>query len=817
MLHVTNKNETIICSDKEPFVMRRYSGQKNVSIIYDLDRDHNPSFKQQRRSFNNITIVPVEERQRRLSFRRDNQIPLEPIQHEINLSKKTHSFCLNLPVITIDSRRVVSKLSDNTVYYRSMRSCNLSYGFISSEETSNNGDDVSNKSRKPHSSASSSSSVSISGSVPASTSSSASFNQRKHVVKELVKTQADFVSDMKNVLTAFDSVGLTVTESNRYSLLGNLDQLVRVSDDISTELQKEISTYSDDQLGNACIATCINSFRSSINEALKTYILNFSVDASTKNTEIQTFSVLGFKNLQSERPNILTLNDELIKPVQRLVTPINHPDCLASTEMFNNFDQLAYEVNEVKRWKEICASVSEETRKYSLFQLVDKSTKRIIAKAARSSGSEATRKIQQRFLTEREAINHIEKSCALLQNAVESRCKKTRRFILAQKDFISFMKKVFLQRNTIKLHSDIPTTNCSSNELPIDLIINCEIAFDTLIHYMNDIYLRKMSSSVVNRLNELKKLINLSKRLLDKYDNTELNIVLMEASMKNHKNVQAVVNMQLQREDNIRNLSTLQFGLQHILPSLVKSANNILLSASQYAFIIQSNLMQEAENLVHKCINDTEKDNISIQPGCNISPAELIIRLNKLKSLLYEKKRCRTHRIYEVPSVFKWEEESTCSDKNNLTHQESPVMSVSSHLSNSDVDIQPCQTISTRSVIKNSLSPYPEMKIIYRESDYQQEKKLCRISSGDDIRYISVKEQPSTSKLCMNDDFPDKPTHRITHDFSSKNKNVLILSKGQLVTIIRSYGQNGNTNWSLVKFHPYGEIKFVPTNYLEAI
>lgn len=50
------------------------------------------------------------------------------------------------------------------------------------------------------------------------------------------------------------------------------------------------------------------------------------------------------------------------------------------------------------------------------------------------------------------------------------------------------MKKVFLQRNTIKLHSDIPTTNCSSNELPIDLIINCEIAFDTLIHYMNDIY-----------------------------------------------------------------------------------------------------------------------------------------------------------------------------------------------------------------------------------------------------------------------------------------------------------------------------------------
>ncbi|VDO77652.1 unnamed protein product, partial [Schistosoma mattheei] len=149
--------------------------------------------------------------------------------------------------------------------------------------------------------------------------------------------------------------------------------------------------------------------------------------------------------------------------------------------------------------------------------------------------------IQQRFLTEREAINHIEKSCALLQSAVESRCKKTRRFILAQKDFIFFLKKVFLQRNTIKLHSDIPTTNCSSNELPIDLIINCEIAFDTLIHYMNDIYLRKMSSSVVNRLNELKKLINLSKRLLDKYDNTELNIVLMEASMKNHKNVVSLV------------------------------------------------------------------------------------------------------------------------------------------------------------------------------------------------------------------------------------------------------------------------------------
>ncbi|VDO92949.1 unnamed protein product [Schistosoma curassoni] len=123
-----------------------------------------------------------------------------------------------------------------------MRSCNLSYGFILSEETSNNGDDVSDKSRKPRSSASSSSSVSISGSVPASTSSSASFNQRKHVVKELVKTQVDFVSDMKNVLNAFDSVGLTsfyyffkklqfqtsleMKMHNEYSLIHILNRLI---------------------------------------------------------------------------------------------------------------------------------------------------------------------------------------------------------------------------------------------------------------------------------------------------------------------------------------------------------------------------------------------------------------------------------------------------------------------------------------------------------------------------------------------------------------------------------------------------------------
>uniref|UniRef100_A0A5K4EUS1 DH domain-containing protein n=1 Tax=Schistosoma mansoni TaxID=6183 RepID=A0A5K4EUS1_SCHMA len=49
--------------------MQRYSGQKTVSIIYDHHRNHNPSFIQQRRSFNNITIVPIEKRQRRLSFR----------------------------------------------------------------------------------------------------------------------------------------------------------------------------------------------------------------------------------------------------------------------------------------------------------------------------------------------------------------------------------------------------------------------------------------------------------------------------------------------------------------------------------------------------------------------------------------------------------------------------------------------------------------------------------------------------------------------------------------------------------------------------
>ncbi|CAH8454875.1 unnamed protein product [Schistosoma turkestanicum] len=601
---------------------------------------------------------------------------------------------------------------------------------------------------------------------------------------------------------------------------------------MSMEFQKEVSVYSDHQLGNACIATCLNPFRKSINEALKTYILNFSVDACTKNPEIQTFSMLGFKNLQNERPNILTLNDELIKPVQRLVklkqlfellkdvTPINHPDCVATMQMFNNFDRLAYEVNEAKRWKEICASVSEETRKHSLLQLVDKGTKRIIAKAARSYGSEVTNKIQPKFVTEREAINHIEKSCTLLQCAVESRCKKTRRLILAQKDFISFMKKAFLRRSLIKLHADIPITDCSTNDLPFDLIINYEIAFDTLIHYMDDIYLRTMTSSVLNRLSELKKLITISKRLLDKFDNTELNIVLAEASIRNQnqKNIQAIANMQLQREDNIRNLSTLQCGLKNMLPALIKNANSILQSASQYAYKLQSNLMQEAENLVHKCIKDAEEVNITKPPGCNISPAEFIATIDKLKSLLNETKRCRTQRTYELPYGFKLEEESICRDKNHLTPRESPVMSVSSYLSTSGTDIQPSLTSLTENISKNSLSPYPNMKIIYCESDYQQEQKMRRSSSSGDItEHITGKEQPSTSKVCVNDDLPDEPTHRITHDLSSKDESVLILPKGQLVTIIRSYGLNGSTNWSLVRFHPYGEIKFVPTNYLEAI
>nr|AAW27041.1 SJCHGC03620 protein [Schistosoma japonicum] len=165
-----------------------------------------------------------------------------------------------------------------------MRSCSFSYGFDLTEKPTNTEDNVTSRSRQSHSSISSTSSVSA-----------PSFNQRKHVVKELVKTQADFVLDMKNVLTAFDSVNLKVTESNRYSLLGNLDQLVHVSDAISMEFQKEISGYSDDRLGDACIAQCMSSFKPSINEALKTYILNFSVDASTKNPEIQTYSMLGLK------------------------------------------------------------------------------------------------------------------------------------------------------------------------------------------------------------------------------------------------------------------------------------------------------------------------------------------------------------------------------------------------------------------------------------------------------------------------------------------------------------------------------------------
>ncbi|KAK4472555.1 hypothetical protein MN116_003797 [Schistosoma mekongi] len=717
------------------------------------------------------------------------------------LSNRTQSLCLTVTSNTTDNQNVVH----NTINYKPMRSCSYSYGFDLTEKPTNTEVNVTSESRQPRSSVPSTSSVS----VPL-------FNQRKHVVKELVKTQADFVLDMKNVLTAFDSVNLKVTESNRYSLLGNLDQLVHVSDAISMEFQKEISGYSDDRLGDACIAQCMSSFKSSINEALKTYILNFSVDASTKNPEIEAFSMLGFKNLQIERPNILTLNDELIKPVQRLVklkqlfeylknvTPINHPDCLATVQMFSNFNELAYEVNEVKRWKEICVSVSDETRKLSLLHLVDKGTKRIIAKAARSSGSEATRKIHQKFLTEREAINHIEKSCVTLYNAVETRCKKTRYRFKCTFDFSS---------SNIKFYFKIIQAAF------IETFTNCETCLLFRSSYCLSYFIRKMSSNVLNRLSELKKLINNLKRLLDKHDNAELNMILMDASIRNQnfKSPQAAVNVQLQREENTRNLATLQSGLQNSLPSLVKHANSILQSASQYAYILQSNLMQEAENLVQKCIKDYEQFNMYMQPSNYISPAEITTRIGKLKSLLQETRRCRTQRVYGVPDAFKYEE-STLNEKYNTPSYESSLISDINHLSSSGFESQSSLTVSAGNIGKNSLSPYPTMKIIDCDSSDQQQQIQSRISSSSDIsRRISVEEQPSTSKLCVNDNPISEPTHRITHDFSSKNKSVLILSKGQLVTVIRSYGFNGNTKWSLVKFYPCGEIKFVPTNYLETI
>ncbi|VDQ06650.1 unnamed protein product [Trichobilharzia regenti] len=47
----------------------------------------------------------------------------------------------------------------------------------------------------------------------------AAFGQRKHVVKELVKTQIDFTTDMKTVLSVFNSITMQVIINDEFVLL----------------------------------------------------------------------------------------------------------------------------------------------------------------------------------------------------------------------------------------------------------------------------------------------------------------------------------------------------------------------------------------------------------------------------------------------------------------------------------------------------------------------------------------------------------------------------------------------------------------------
>ncbi|CAH8484237.1 unnamed protein product [Heterobilharzia americana] len=520
-----------------------------------------------------------------------------------------------------------------------------------------------------------------------------SFNQRKYIVKELVKTQIDFTLDMKTVLSAFNSITMEITESDRYALLGNLEHLTSISDNISMELQKEIDAYPEDQISSACVAKCMNSSKSSLNEALKAYI----------SPEIQKYALIGLKQLQNERPNVLTLNNELIKPVQRLVklkqlfellkevTPINHPDCTATMQMFANFNELAYEVNEVKRWKDLCANVSDERHKVSVIDMVDKSTRRILTKIIRNTNSDVNRKTQQKFNTEREAINELEKSCTLLRNAVDNRYKKMQESIITQRNFIIEMKNIFLQNNTLKIYSDIPIVNNNlTYEFPMELIKNYEIALDTLIVHLHETYMKKLSSSVLCRLDKLNLLLNHSKGLLKKYDNTELDILLLDASIKhqNKKNSQVNAAIYEQKEESQRTLSTLQSGLQTFLPQLIKYSKSILQTACQYSYIIQTNIMQEFGNLIEKLINESEQNNTTAQPILKVSSTEIIQQIDKMKSLLPERKHRQTR---------KSKDELILEEKANTFLQEIAALSKTNRNTNSDTSLQPIKMSSKES------------------------------------------------------------------------------------------------------------------------
>nr|CAH8829815.1 unnamed protein product [Trichobilharzia regenti] len=654
-----------------------------------------------------ITMFPIEKRQRHLSMKRTNRIVLAPIQYKTLLSEENQFHCQIFKPKLSDSRKTLHRISSNTNNHTSMISYHYKYGFSLSDEDGSTNSEVTDDSEKRV---------------------LAAFGQRKHVVKELVKTQIDFTTDMKTVLLVFNSITMQVNESDRYALLGNLDQLVRVNDNISMLLQQEIDEYPDNQVGNACVGKCMLSSKSSINEALKTYIVNFSVDASTKSPEVQKFAMLGFKRLQIERPNIMSLNDELIKPVQRLVklkqlfellkdvTPISHPDCAATMEMFDNFNELAYDVNEVKRWKDLCISASDETNKTSIMDMVDKTTKRILTKVARTCSAEVNRKlqVQQKFTAERETINQLEKSCTLLRNAVESRYKKMQSVIIAQRDFVSQLKEIFTQNNRLQLHSEIPIlTNSPNCCFPMELIEDYETALNSLIIHMQETYMRRLSSSVTSRLDELNQLLNHAKRLLQKYDSTELDILLLDASVKhqNQKSSQFVAAIHEQKEESVRTLSTLQSGLENMLPNFIKHSNNILQSVCQYSYILHGNIMQEFGNLLQKCIQEYESNHPERQTDQKISPAEFINRIDELKSLLPDRKSRRSRRANESSSSIPKIDQLQSDEKASTLLQEIASLSLYNRDSNSSTDYRSRKTSSKENIRRDTLDPVSTQKL----------------------------------------------------------------------------------------------------------
>uniref|UniRef100_T1IVY4 Dynamin-binding protein n=1 Tax=Strigamia maritima TaxID=126957 RepID=T1IVY4_STRMM len=222
--------------------------------------------------------------------------------------------------------------------------------------------------------------------------------KRKLVIMELVKTEQDYVVELKLCLDVFlkSSNVLKAKGIDFVVLFGNLDQIIKLAEQLVDNFKANSGEVDVD---NILIGTCFENIAPAMKEEYANYCSNHDevihlLEKYQENESIQNF-ISQKINIIRETIPCFSLGAILIKPVQRILkyplllnelikaTDDEHPDMIHLQKAIHVMTDVATSINEYKRRREIVVkyrqdedtSLATTFSKINLHSLVKKSNR----------------------------------------------------------------------------------------------------------------------------------------------------------------------------------------------------------------------------------------------------------------------------------------------------------------------------------------------------------------------------------------------------------------------------------------------------------